>query len=251
MTTNVAVTDVKKILVVEDDAAIRNLIQRFLGSKPTYEVKSVGDGKSAIASFKEFDPDLVILDINLPDSNGYQLCRDMQAATNVCVLMLTSSTDQASKLRLLAEGADDYMTKPFDLEELAVRVDVVLRRMRERTSLQEKSLVFGTLAIDPPRREVKLNGENVKLTALEFNLLHFLASHPGRVWTRVELIREVWGHEFVGDPRVVDVHIGQIRSHIEADTSQPTLIHTVRGVGYKFEAPDGEHAAIEQGSDNN
>jgi two-component system, OmpR family, response regulator len=249
--TNVTVTDVKKILVVEDDAAVRNLIQRFLGSKPTYEVKAVGDGKSAIASFKEFDPDLVILDINLPDSNGYQLCRDMQAATNVCVLMLTSSTDQASKLRLLAEGADDYMTKPFDLEELAVRVDVVLRRMRERTSLQEKSLVFGTLAIDPPRREVKLNGENVKLTALEFNLLHFLASHPGRVWTRVELIREVWGHEFVGDPRVVDVHIGQIRSHIEADTSQPTLIHTVRGVGYKFEAPDQGQAATEKGSEHN
>lgn len=251
MTTNVAVTDAKRILVVEDDTAIRNLIQRFLGSKTTYEVKSVGDGKSAIASFKEFDPDLVILDINLPDSNGYQLCRDMQAATNVCVLMLTSSTDQASKLRLLAEGADDYMTKPFDLEELAVRVDVVLRRMRERTSLQEKSLVFGTLAIDPPRREVKLNGENVKLTALEFNLLHFLASHPGRVWTRIELIREVWGHEFVGDPRVVDVHIGQIRSHIEADTSQPTLIHTVRGVGYKFEAPDNNQAAAEPASENN
>ena len=251
MTTNVAITDAKRILVVEDDSAIRNLIQRFLGSKPTYEVKSVGDGKSAIASFKEFDPDLVILDINLPDSNGYQLCRDMQAATNVCVLMLTSSTDQASKLRLLAEGADDYMTKPFDLEELAVRVDVVLRRMRERTSLQEKALVFGKLAIDPPRREVKLNGENVKLTALEFNLLHFLASHPGRVWTRIELIREVWGHEFVGDPRVVDVHIGQIRSHIEADTSQPTLIHTVRGVGYKFEASDEGHATAEQAAGNN
>lgn len=236
--TNVAVTDAKKILVVEDDVAIRNLIQRFLSSKQTYQVKSVGDGKSAIASFKEFDPDLVILDINLPDSNGYQLCLDMQAATNVCILMLTSSTDQASKLRLLAEGADDYMTKPFDLEELAVRVEVVLRRMRERTSLHEKPLTFGTLTIDPPRREVKLNSELVRLTALEFNLLHFLASHPGRVWTRIELIREVWGHEFVGDPRVVDVHIGQIRSHIEVDTSQPMLIHTVRGVGYKFESSD-------------
>jgi len=238
--TNVATVETKKILVVEDDPAIRNLIQRFLSSKQPYQVKSVADGKSAIASFKEFDPDLVILDINLPDTTGLQLCREMQAATNVCVLMLTSSTDQAAKLKVLSDGADDYMTKPFDLEELAVRVEVVLRRMRERTSLQEKPLLFSGLMIDPPRREVKLNGELVRLTALEFNLLHFLASHPGRVWTRAELIHGVWGHEFVGDPRVVDVHIGQIRSHIEVDTSQPTLIHTVRGVGYKFEAPDNE-----------
>ncbi len=240
--TNVATVDTKKILVVEDDPAIRNLIQRFLSSKQPYQVKSVADGKSAIASFKEFDPDLVILDINLPDTTGLQLCREMQAATNVCVLMLTSSTDQAAKLKVLSDGADDYMTKPFDLEELAVRVEVVLRRMRERTSLQEKPLLFNGLMIDPPRREVKLNGELVRLTALEFNLLHFLASHPGRVWTRADLIHGVWGHEFVGDPRVVDVHIGQIRSHIEVDTSQPTLIHTVRGVGYKFEAPDNEAA---------
>lgn len=236
--TNVAITAAKKILIVEDDQAIRTLIQRFLSSKQGYQVESVGDGKSAIVSFKAFDPDLVILDINLPDGNGYQLCRDMQAATNVCVLMLTSSTDQAAKLKLLSGGADDYMTKPFDLEELAVRVEVVLRRVRERTALQEKPLLFGNLTIDPLRREVKLNNELVRLTALEFNLLHFLASNPGRVWTRIQLIREVWGHEFVGDPRVVDVHIGQIRSHLEADTSQPTLIHTVRGVGYKFESTD-------------
>lgn len=241
--TNVALTVAKKILVVEDDPGIRNLIQRFLNSKQLYQVESVGDGRSAIASFKAFDPDLVILDLNLPDANGYQLCLDMQAATNVCVLMLTSSTDQAAKLKLLAEGADDYMTKPFDLEELAVRVEVVLRRMRERTSLQEKPLLFGNLTIDPLRREVKLNNEFVRLTALEFNLLHFLTSHPGRVWTRIELIRGVWGHEFVGDPRVVDVHIGQIRSQLEADTSQPTLIHTVRGVGYKFEATNTDAVA--------
>lgn len=249
--TNVALTAAKKILVVEDDRAIRHLIQRFLSSKSAYQVESVGDGKSAIASFKTFDPDLVILDLNLPDINGEQLCLDMQAATNVCVLMLTSSTDQATKLNIMLRGADDYMTKPFDLEELAVRVEVVLRRRRERTSLQEKPLLFGNLTIDPPRREVKLNNEFVRLTALEFNLLHFLASHPGRVWTRIELIQKVWGHEFVGDPRVVDVHIGQIRSQLEADTSQPTLIHTVRGVGYKFESTDtGTDPASDQPSAN-
>jgi two-component system OmpR family response regulator len=227
----------KKILVVEDDPAIRNLVHRFLKSKQNYQIESAADGNSAMAIFRQFDPDLVILDINLPDVNGYNLCREMQERTKVFVLMLTSQTDQATMLNVLSQGADDYMTKPFDLEELAVRIEVILRRTRDRQSPDQKSLTFGQLDIDPVRFEVKLDAELVGLTALEFNLLYFLASHPGRVWTRADLIREVWGHEFVGDPRVVDVHIGQIRKKIEIDTSQPTLIHTVRGVGYKFEAP--------------
>lgn len=226
----------KKILVVEDDPAIRNLICRFLGTKQSYQLQAAEDGKSAMTLFKQFDPDLVILDINLPDVNGSQLCRDMQDSTNVCVLMLTSQTDQTIRLRSLSQGADDYMTKPFDLEELAVRVEVILRRIRDRKSLEQKSLVFGRLEIDPVRYEAKLNDDLIDLTALEFKLLYFLASHPGRVWTRAELIQGVWEHEFIGDPRVVDVHIGQIRRKIETDTSQPMLIHTVRGVGYKFEA---------------
>jgi DNA-binding response OmpR family regulator len=234
----------KKILVVEDDPAIRNLICRFLGNKQSYQIQAAEDGKSAMALFKQFDPDLVILDINLPDVNGSQLCRDMQESTNVCVLMLTSQTDQVIRLRTLSQGADDYMTKPFDLEELAVRVEVILRRIRDRKSLEQKSLAFGGLEVDPVRYEAKLNNEIIDLTALEFKLLYFLASHPGRVWTRAELIQEVWEHEFIGDPRVVDVHIGQIRKKIEIDTSQPTLIHTVRGVGYKFEVVD----AAQQGA---
>jgi DNA-binding response OmpR family regulator len=231
-----AMDSTKKILVVEDDPAIRNLICRFLGAKQSYQLQAAEDGKSAMALFKQFDPDLVILDINLPDVNGSQLCRDMQDSTNVCVLMLTSQTDQTIRLRSLSQGADDYMTKPFDLEELAVRVEVILRRIRDRKSLEQKSLTFGGLVIDPVRYEAKLNDELVDLTALEFKLLYFLASHPGRVWTRAELIQGVWEHEFIGDPRVVDVHIGQIRRKIEVDTSQPMLIHTVRGVGYKFES---------------
>ncbi len=197
-----------------------------------------------MAIFRQFDPDLVILDINLPDVNGYNLCKDMQERTGVFVLMLTSQTDQSTMVKLLSQGADDYMTKPFDLEVLAVRVEVILRRTRDRRSPEQKSHTFGNLTIDPVRFEVKINNELVGLTALEFNLLYFLASHPGRVWTRSDLIREVWGHEFVGDPRVVDVHIGQIRKKIEIDTSQPTLIHTVRGVGYKFESTESGKEAL-------
>jgi two-component system OmpR family response regulator len=230
----------KKILVVEDELSIRTLVCRFLSSKHNYQVQSAEDGKTALTLFKQFDPDLVILDINLPDTSGAQLRQAMQESTNVCVLMLTSQDDQGSRLRMLSQGADDYMTKPFDLEELAVRVEVILRRIRDRKSHKQKVLTFGALTIDPERHEAKLSDELVELTALEFRLLYFLVSNPGRVWTRADLIREVWGHEFVGDPRVVDVHIGQIRKKIEVDTSQPTLIHTIRGVGYKFEHPEEE-----------
>ncbi|NDJ17793.1 response regulator [Myxacorys almedinensis A] len=225
-----------KILVVDDDPAIRNLIHRFL-SKQSYQMESAEDGKTAMAMFEQFNPDLVILDVNLPDANGYSLCQEMQSRTNVFVLMLTSRTDEADKLRGFAQGADDYITKPFSLGELGGRVGAILKRQRVVTTAEQQCLVFDKLVIDPVRREVKLNDDIVPLTALEFDLLHFLASHPGRVWRRAELIQEVWDYEYVGDQRVVDVHIGQIRKKIEIDTSQPALIQTVRGVGYKFESP--------------
>ncbi|MEB3338280.1 MAG: response regulator transcription factor [Leptolyngbyaceae bacterium] len=225
-----------RILVVDDDPAIRNLIHRFLG-KQNYQMESAADGKTAIAMFEQFNPDLVILDVNLPDANGYNLCQEMQSRTNVFVLMLTSRTDEADKIRGFTQGADDYITKPFSLGELGVRVEALLRRIRDIKPTEQQCLVFAQLVIDPVRREVALNHEVVPLTALEFDLLHFLASHPGRVWRRAELIQEVWDYEYVGDQRVVDVHIGQIRKKIEIDTSQPALIQTVRGVGYKFEVP--------------
>lgn len=226
-----------KILVVDDDSAICNLVQRYLRAK-NYQVEVAGDGKTALATFEQFNPNLVILDLNLPDTNGYTLCREMQQRTQVFVLMLTGRTDTADKIKGFSQGADDYLTKPFDLEELLYRVEAILKRQRSLENARNQSLVFANLRIDPERREVTLNDQMVTLTALEFDLLYFLASHPGRVWRRAELIQEVWDYDdYVGDPRVVDVHIGQIRKKIEADTSQPTLIHTVRGVGYKFEVP--------------
>jgi two-component system OmpR family response regulator len=225
-----------KILVVEDDPAIRNLIHRFL-AKQDYTLESAEDGKKALAMFEQFNPDLVILDLNLPDINGFDLCKEMQGRTGVFVLMLTSRTDEADKIRGFNEGADDYITKPFSLGELEVRVGAILKRQRPVTAAEQQCLTFNALAIDPVRREVTLDQELVPLTALEFDLLHFLASHPGRVWRRSELIQKVWDYDYVGDQRVVDVHVGQIRKKIEKDTAQPALIQTVRGVGYKFEPP--------------
>ncbi|MEM7773676.1 MAG: response regulator transcription factor [Cyanobacteria bacterium P01_E01_bin.6] len=236
-----------KILVVDDDPAIRTLVHRFL-SKHDYQIEAAENGKSALSVFEQFNPDLVILDVNLPDATGYNLCEEMQKRTGVFVLMLTSRTDESDKIQGFSQGADDYLTKPFSLSELEVRVGAILKRQRPVTTAEQQRLTFNRLMIDPVRREVTLDEQLIPLTALEFDLLHFLASHPGRVWRRAELIQKVWDYEYVGDQRVVDVHIGQIRKKIEIDTSQPALIQTVRGVGYKFEEPgsssDSEGSSI-------
>ena len=226
-----------KVLVVDDDSAVRNLIQRFL-LQQNYQVESAEDGKMALAVFEQFNPDLVILDVNLPDVVGFNLCQEMQNRSGVFVLLLTSRTDEADKIRGFSKGADDYLTKPFGLGELEVRVGAILRRQRVVANTEQQRLVFEKLIIDSVRREVMVNNETIPLTALEFELLHFLASHPGRVWRRTELIQQVWDYEYVGDQRVVDVHIGQIRKKIEIDPTQSTLIQTIRGVGYKFECPN-------------
>ena len=226
-----------KVLVVDDDSAVRNLIQRFL-LQQNYQVESAEDGKMALAVFEQFNPDLVILDVNLPDVVGFNLCQEMQNRSGVFVLLLTSRTDEADKIRGFSKGADDYLTKPFGLGELEVGVGAILRRQRVVANTEQQRLVFEKLRIDSVRREVMVNNETIPLTALEFDLLHFLASHPGRVWRRAELIQQVWDYEYVGDQRVVDVHIGQIRKKIEIDPTQSTLIQTIRGVGYKFECPN-------------
>lgn len=223
-----------KILVVDDDPAIRNLLQRFL-SQQGYQVESGQDGQTGLLLFDQLNPDLVVLDVNLPDTTGYKLCQEMQSRTGVFVLMLTSRNDEADKMKGFAEGADDYITKPFSLVEIGARIAAILKRKRIVTSAEQQSLVFGQLQIDPVRREVILSNQIVALTALEFDLLYCLASKPGRVWRRSELLHEVWDYEYVGADRVVDVHIGQIRRKIELDANQNPMIQTVRGVGYKFE----------------
>ncbi len=223
-----------KILVVDDDIAICNLITRFLARK-NYQVEYAYDGQTAWEIFERITPDLVILDINLPDTLGYSLCEKMQSQRSVFILMLTSRSDTEDKKKGFLTGADDYLTKPFDLEELEYRVKAILRRRRVIQSSPEDLLVFDNLVIDPDRREVKIDNNLIFLTSLEFDLLYFLASSPGKVWRREELVENVWHENPIGDNRVVDVHIGQIRKKIESKPDQPSLIVTVRGVGYKFQ----------------
>jgi two-component system OmpR family response regulator len=222
-----------KILIVEDDPAIRHLVARFLERK-NYQIQVAADGKSALELFHHFSPDLVILDVNLPDTLGYHLCEQMRGATDVFVLLLTSRMDTQDKRQGFLKGADDYLTKPFDIEELEWRIGAILKRRRSLIAGDSQALSFRHLSIDPVRREVIAKGKAIVLTSLEFDLLYCLAREPGRVWSRAELIYQVWGYEYIGGHRIVDVHIGQIRKKIETDTAHPEFIQTVRGIGYKF-----------------
>ncbi|HYW20508.1 MAG TPA: response regulator transcription factor [Nodularia sp. (in: cyanobacteria)] len=225
-----------KILIVDDDFGIRNLIHRFLSRK--YQIESAADGKTALSLFDQFHPSVVILDWNLPDINGYELCQEMQNRTNVLVMILTGRTAESDKIKILSAGADDFLTKPFSLAEIEVRIQALLRRIRSIKPYLTQWLVFNQLAINPDERVVKLNNQPLSLTALEFNILHFLASHPGQAWSRPQLIQKIWNCEYVGDGRVIDVHIGQLRKKLKFDATVPEFIKTVRGYGYKFEIPE-------------
>jgi two-component system, OmpR family, response regulator len=226
--------DTIKILVVDDDLAIKTLITRFLRQKG-YQIADADTGKTALEKFSSFKPDMVILDVNLPDQTGYAICEKMQSITDVFVLMLTSRGDLSDKIRGFSKGADDYLTKPFNLEELEFRVSALLKRLRSPLSSAQKPIGVANLIIDPTKREVLFNDQEIILTALEFDLLYFLACNPKKVWRREELIKQVWDYEFVGDPRVVDVHIGQIRRKLQKLDTDISFLQTVRGVGYKFE----------------
>ncbi|MEG3899708.1 MULTISPECIES: response regulator transcription factor [unclassified Microcoleus] len=221
-----------KILLVEDDAPVRTLVYRFLNQ--TYQVQVAADGKTALEIFEEFNPVLVILDWNLPDTTGYQLCQQMQNQTNVLVAILSSRTGQEDRIKIMKAGADDFICKPFSLEELAVRVEVLLRRAR---SVAPPNLIFGQLAIDLVGRQVRFKEQILTLTALEFEILCFLATHSGKACSRQQLIEKVWGWKsnYATEERVVDVHIGQIRRKMaKVDAAVPNFIQTVRGYGYTF-----------------
>ncbi len=229
---------ISRILVVDDEPSIRVLVHRYL-LRQGYRVEMAGDGQSAMEQLKSFQPNLVVLDVNLPDASGYELCQEMQKQTGVYILMLTSRIHPSDKIQAFDQGADDYLTKPFNLPELGARVAAILRRQRVKVDVQTAPAIsFDSLVIDPEGRTVTREQQVIPLTALEFDLLYALARYPGRVWRRAELIQEVWDFNHAGDERVVDVHIGQIRKKLETDTTQPELILTVRGVGYKFEPPE-------------
>ncbi|MEM1170552.1 MAG: response regulator transcription factor [Cyanobacteria bacterium P01_H01_bin.35] len=233
-----------KILVVDDDPAIRNLVHRYL-SQQNYQVESAQDGATALVKYKEFQPDLVVLDINLPDTTGFRLCQEMQNYNDVFVLMLTSLVDEADKVKGFGLGADDYLTKPFGLVELGVRIRAILKRQRIPSQKKSKQLIFGDLVIDSNTREVKFKNKIIPLTHIQFNLLFCLASKPGYAWKRSELYNKVWDSEWVGDLKCSDVHVGQIRKKIRESGCDFEYITTVWKVGYKFEAP-AENGSIEE-----
>lgn len=228
------------ILVVEDEQHILDVLVTCLRNDG-FRVHTARDGLVAVDQARTVRPDLVILDLMLPGLDGLEVCRRIQQERDVYVLMLTARADEIDKIVGLSIGADDYLVKPFSPRELLVRVKAILRRSRplgrpaaQRWATRRAALHFEQLTIDPDTHNVVCQGQPVDLTPREFELLYTLAEEPNRVFTREQLLERVWGYDFAGIDRVVDVHIGMLRRKLEADPANPSLIHTVRGVGYKF-----------------
>ncbi len=226
-----------KILVVDDEEDIVEFIKIYL-EEEGYEVVTAYDGEEALEMVRMESPHLIILDIMLPKVDGFEICRQIRTEKTVPIIILSArKTDAVDKIVGLELGADDYMIKPFETKELVARVKALLRRAyREEYRLKSPSgnITFKELTIDVQRRQVFIRGESPKLTAKEFDLLLFLASRPGRVYSRNQLLDEVWGHEYIVGPRTVDVHIRRLREQIEKDEIKPEYIQTVWSVGYKF-----------------
>ncbi len=236
----------ERILVVDDEVALQETLAYTL-QRQGYEVEVVGDGLSALRAAREHEPDLMILDIMLPGMDGFEVCRVLRQEMNLPILMLTARDDEIDRVVGLEVGADDYLTKPFSMRELLARVKAMLRRvrmMREESEVQQPSaegtaeaglLRFGNLIIDENRHEVRLNGQVVVLRPKEYDLLLFFAQHRRQVLSRELVLERVWGWEYVGDSRTVDVHVRWLREKLEEDPANPTRIVTVRGTGYRFE----------------
>lgn len=221
-----------KVLVVDDDVNICELIRLYL-EKEGCEVLTVHDGKKGLESFTESAPNIVILDIMLPGMDGWQVCREIRKISNIPIIMLTAKGETFDKVLGLELGADDYIVKPFEPKELVARVKAVLRRY-ERKDYDVKEVVFPNLVINKSTYVVKLNGKDLEMPPKELELLYFLASNPNKVFTREQLLENVWGFDFYGDSRTVDVHVKRLREKIESP-GQVWQLKTVWGVGYKFE----------------
>jgi two-component system, OmpR family, alkaline phosphatase synthesis response regulator PhoP len=226
-----------RILVVDDDENLRRLVAAYLESEG-YEVKEAADGQSALASVEVEEPQLVVLDLMLPGITGLDVARRIRARRTTPILMLTARGSEDDVLKGFEAGADDYLVKPFSPKVLVARVKAVLRRSgAEIEDEAGEVLSLGGISIDPKAREVRVEGQEVDLTSTEFELLRVLAEHPGWVYSREELLESVWGYSYLGDSRLVDVHIANLRKKIGDDSSDPQFIRTVRGVGYKFQPP--------------
>lgn len=228
----------QRILIVDDDENIAELISLYL-MKECYETKIVGDGESALADFDEFKPHLILLDLMLPGIDGYQVCREIRAKSGTPIIMLSAKGEVFDKVLGLELGADDYMIKPFDSKELIARVKAVIRRYHS-SNISISDLHTGGEYVEYPDLVVNITnyavtylGKNVEMPPKELELLYFLSSHPNQVFTREQLLDNIWGYEYIGDTRTVDVHIKRLREKIH--DNQFWSISTVWGIGYKFE----------------
>jgi DNA-binding response OmpR family regulator len=225
---------VAKVLIVDDEPNIREVVGLYL-RRDGHDVVAAADGEEALQVFSECEPDLVVLDLMLPKISGLEVCRRMRKDRRVPLIMLTARSEEEERIVGLSLGADDYVVKPFSPRELAARVAAVLRRVGESSGPgDQRVLSFEELRIDPNSREVLVLGEPVTLTAREFDLLYRLASNPGRVYTRDQLMESVWGYTFSADTSTVTVHVRRLREKLESDPARPRYLQTVWGVGYKF-----------------
>ena len=228
--------DKQRILIVDDDANIAELISLYL-MKECYETKIVGDGESALREFPSFKPNLVLLDLMLPGIDGYQVCRELRTVSQVPIIMLSAKGEIFDKVLGLELGADDYMIKPFDSKELVARVKAVLRRYKPAAAVPAKPAVecveYPDLVVNLTNYSVLYKGRSVDMPPKELELLYFLASSPNQVFTREQLLDHIWGYEYIGDTRTVDVHIKRLREKIK--DNEYWSLSTVWGIGYKFE----------------
>ena len=228
----------RRVLVVEDETIVAEVVERYL-KRDGYEVDVAYDGYAAMEAFHRIAPDLVVLDVMLPGIDGLEVCRRIREEASTPVILLTARDREADKINGLGLGADDYVTKPFSPRELVARVEAVLRRAATSangaTAAGRGELRFSELTIDPVKRSVLLRDKPIALTAREFDLLLYFAEHPGRVFTREQLMDAIWDQDFDGDAGTVTVHVRRLRTKIEHDPSRPAYLRTVWGVGYKFE----------------
>jgi DNA-binding response OmpR family regulator len=224
-----------KVLVVEDDINISELLRLYL-EKEGFEVTLASNGAAGITQFEQVHPDLVLLDIMLPVMDGWAVCREIRGASKTPIIMLTAKGETIDKVSGLEMGADDYVVKPFEIKELMARIHAVMRRYRAGAE-SDRRLVFDKLVIDMDSFELLVDGKRVDAPPKEMELLHHLASSPNKVYTRNQLLDEVWGFDYFGDSRTVDVHIKRLREKLE-NVSDKWSLKTVWGVGYKFELSD-------------
>ena len=223
-----------KILVVEDEASFSDALSYVL-TKEGFEVVVADTGDGAIATYDKVGADLVLLDLMLPGLSGTEVCRQLRARSNVPIIMLTAKDTEVDKVVGLELGADDYVTKPYSKAELIARIKAVLRRQSDLSESIDPVLVAGPVRIDVERHQVNVNNESISLPLKEFELLEFLVRNSGRVLTRAQLIDRVWGSDYFGDTKTLDVHVKRLRAKIEKDPANPVFIQTIRGLGYKFE----------------